>query len=486
MEGMYLFYNSNYQTLYSSSQTINFVISNKNNLISQLNFSNNNIRSFVLISLDLCIRLNLIGAIPHIARIISNNDIQLNNRMKAGISFLYPRPSKADDLIGKFDEICTLLQSAIESEEDDNRKSLVTFLSYYSTIIGALHPTRSIIVKNKIHNCLINNQYVFLHDIDGLDDINVNNPETAYNEVQKIIDSINLNIVKTTISHLENYLIEKNTKYADWINSSNTHITFDKIRKFALKHANKNRLKGRGAEIIDSEEDLFTYLKSYGNMHKAKMLSALRKPFPQNFDTDIDIIDWGCGQGLASLIFIEKYRSSRIRQITLIEPSELAIKRAALHCHYFAPNAIIRTICKKLDDIKLDDIKSDEIRTTSNYTITINLFSNILDIDDYSTKNLTSLIDSVQTNDNYFVCVSPHIDDIKTNKIELFEKHFEQRPSFTEIHSKTNTKYNEYWLCNTKYCEESIRHGESQYCNTDYDNNGCLKKWTRVIRVFKT
>lgn len=56
-------------------------------------------------------------------------------------------------------------------------------------------------------------------------------------------------------------------------------------------------------KILESEEELFEYMKRFGNMHKAKLQSALEEHFPQKFSLKVNIIDWGCGQGIASMIF---------------------------------------------------------------------------------------------------------------------------------------------------------------------------------------
>lgn len=463
MDDLYSFYNSDYSTIFASSDDIETVLLNKIQLISRLNFGNNNVRAFILISLDLCERLNLISAMPHVYRMISNHNIPLNSRMKAGICIVYPKPIDANDLISRFEPICDLLQCAIETEEDNQRKSLVTFLNYYSTVIDALHPSKSIIIQNKIQDCLQNQTYEFLQNIPHLSAIRVNSPN-AYEQVQIIIDSINHIGTEQSIRPDKDFHIEENTEYSEIVNSIGRHITFDSIREVALRFADNNRPIGRGVNITVDEIELFRYLKCYGNMHKAKMLSALDKPFPQNFNSNVDIIDWGCGQGLATLIFLEKYGCANVRQITLIEPSVLAIKRAALHCKLKAPNTSIRTVCKKLNDIESDDIVSQS-------SITINLFSNILDIDDYKTEHLTKIADAIQTDNNYYVCASPYIDEIKTNKIERFYHHFEQNPSFNLITSKTNTNDNEYWLCNNTYRTGHINHGGSKYCHP-HEANG--------------
>lgn len=56
-----------------------------------------------------------------------------------------------------------------------------------------------------------------------------------------------------------------------------------------------------GTAILQSEEQLCCYLAAYGEMHKGKLKCALEKfPF-KSIDNNLEIIDWGCGQGLASV-----------------------------------------------------------------------------------------------------------------------------------------------------------------------------------------
>lgn len=52
----------------------------------------------------------------------------------------------------------------------------------------------------------------------------------------------------------------------------------------------------------------------------------------------IEIVDWGCGQGIASLCFLQVlkerdkgYYEQFIRKITLIEPSKSALQRAVFN-----------------------------------------------------------------------------------------------------------------------------------------------------------
>ncbi|GHT02475.1 hypothetical protein FACS189440_15850 [Bacteroidia bacterium] len=206
-------------------------------------------------------------------------------------------------------------------------------------------------------------------------------------------------------------------------------------------------------------------------MHKVKLLSAF-EALPNIF-SKVNIIDWGCGQGIASMIFLEKYGTANANHITLIEPSEIALKRAALHCKKSNSDVSLKTICKKLDDLEESDFNLPQ----SN--ITIHLFSNILDIDGYSQSHLIELIEKTQSGQNYFVCASPYIDAIKTERLESFKRHFESKfDSFELLLDITNTKSpsDEFWCCNNSFKECSC---------PEHTENGCNNKWTRVIKVLK-
>ena len=72
-------------------------------------------------------------------------------------------------------------------------------------------------------------------------------------------------------------------------------------------------------------------------MHEEKIsfaFNAIKQP--QNiFNQDITVVDWGCGQGLATVCFFDylnqKQLPNKTRKVILIEPSESALNRAKLH-----------------------------------------------------------------------------------------------------------------------------------------------------------
>ena len=170
----------------------------------------------------------------------------------------------------------------------------------------------------------------------------------AYTQIQTVIDSV---LEKEDIvmyapdeeKTAQNFIIETNTDYSrELLSVSND---FDSIRSISVRNAVSQKIAGRGVKILESEEELFGYFKSFGNMHKAKLLSAL-EVLPSTFDSKVSIIDWGCGQGFASMIFLEKYGNESVNHITLIEPSKIALERAALHCKKYSSEVSIEQSVK--------------------------------------------------------------------------------------------------------------------------------------------
>ena len=115
-----------------------------------------------------------------------------------------------------------------------------------------------------------------------------------------------------------------------------TNPTFQQIRQIAntsiyrLSTEEQDSLWKRlnhGVDLLDSHELMCKYLYSYGNMHEAKIHTALEKV--QNLQNilndEFSIIDWGCGQGLATICFFDyikqKNITNKVQKVVLIEPS---------------------------------------------------------------------------------------------------------------------------------------------------------------------
>lgn len=482
------FYNSNYAGILLSKNSIERFILLKYSAIYELDFSKSYNKSFALMLLDFCERFNFIAATARIYTILEEYDISLNSRLQAALLFLYPKPKTNSELVDKFDSICEKIQLGIDTEEDNENKSIATFLNYYGIVVNDTRLQYAEQVRTKISSAIQNEVYPFLQNENILTivDVELHDLAIAYIQIQTVIDKVlgkeeivihvpELETVRIEVD--KDFIIEVDTNYSNELFSASCN--FDSIRSLSVLHADGRYLTNRGVKILELEEELFEYMKRFGNMHKAKILSAFDEQFPQDFSKKVNIIDWGCGQGIASMIFFEKYSHENINCITLIEPSEIALKRAALHCKKYCPEIPVKTICKKLDDLTQDDFNIPQSE------ITIHLFSNVLDIDDYSQSHLIELIEQIQIAQNYFVCVSPYIDAIKTERLESFSRYFERKyDSFKLLQDIENSKRDDYWCCNNTYTKGDINHGHYFNCN-EYTVNGCSNKWTRVIKVFE-
>ena len=164
-----------------------------------------------------------------------------------------------------------------------------------------------------------------------------------------------------------------------------------------------------GMEVLSTNEQLHAYMYCFGLMHEAKLRRAFLE-IPTCFYNKpiIEVIDYACGQGIASLCFAnfieEEDDKKTIKKITLIEPSTVALSRAALLCHEVCPVAEIETIAYEFDDLEDDQISTTEVPR-------VHLLSNILDMTCYDLNHLAKVINKVKNKGDLFVCVDPWYHD---------------------------------------------------------------------------
>ena len=206
------------------------------------------------------------------------------------------------------------------------------------------------------------------------------------------------------------------------------NINFDKIRQVAFDNGGTPGLftqLNRGLKIIDSVPLLYQYMISYGSMHKAKLYDAYEMIVPSLKGKTINIVDWGSGQALASSLFIDYIKENTlplgIEHISLIEPSQLALSRGLLHIDVLnSQHSSVTAIHKDLDCLTNEDLVIDNTHPT------LHLFSNILDVESFKLDNIFfKKISSNFKNDNYFVCVSPNINDKRNGRLDLFFQYFD-------------------------------------------------------------
>ena len=223
-------------------------------------------------------------------------------------------------------------------------------------------------------------------------------------------------------------MIEQNTNYAYKLKYMD-NPTFDKVRDLSTKfyrelpQALQNELfeaLNRGIDILDSEPQMTAYLFAFGKMHQAKLDYAFGK-LPEEFleQPEINIIDYGCGQTIGTMCFadflMKNGHSQRVKSITLIEPSEICLKRAALHASLFFPNAYIRTINKSFDELDNEDILYE------GETPALHILSNVLDVLDFDLDDFAGIIGDCIYGYNQFVCIGPYFNySDKDERMEEF------------------------------------------------------------------
>ncbi len=187
--------------------------------------------------------------------------------------------------------------------------------------------------------------------------------------------------------------------------------------------------------IYTQEMQLDAYLASYTEWHKKKLKRAfelLNTPFPLQFN----IIDWGCGQGLATLFIFnhiwQHKLSCWVKEIILIEPSAVALQRAEFLVKQAGNNIKVKCICKDIDKVT-----SNELRFTSKLPV-YQMFSNILDISGFEMKHLTNIIYTNKDSFNTLICVSPFYYSGNI-RIDSFFNHF-CRPLALEKHETQSNK----------------------------------------------
>ena len=453
------FISQSFQSISAYRDEIESFILLKYKIYSELDFKKDKNKTFIFGLLDVSERFGFHSAFERLFDLSKFNKISIGSRLKASSKFLVGIHNVLD-YSDRLPEIVDLLATSYLQEEDREENVISTLIHYYTEVLlnfgthnlASVVHFRSILVEE-----ISRDDRKFLLNPALLEILNesITDIEAAYETIHLKLDLLLKSSREFLPFEVGSDLIEIETEYVEMLDS--VASKFQEIRELCKMLYSKVSsdeifwsLK-RGVKVLTDEEQLLAYINSYGNMHYAKVMSALTSLPNEFFTYQHEIYDWGCGQGLATMCFLEYSQMQdnkvNIKSATLIEPSEIAIKRAALHVKKFKKDLTIITINKDLDSIKPDDFKSSE------KSIKIHLFSSILDIDLFYMSDLVSNIKNSFKGFNYFVCVSPYITDQKTQRLKDFVENFENYEMLSKI---------------------TERKGEWKGTN-----------WSRVIRVFK-
>ncbi len=454
------FTHQKHSELVASRDKLNGYIRLNQNVILQLDIDDKTNLAFISLLLDISEELGLIGSFRFLYEHLKDKDYNIGERLKAASLYLIG-VNTADDYINRYEAIYCHLQLSSETEEDNTDRVLMTIVNYYAQVIhdfGEFNIGKAYELKAKIEKSLSEIKFSFLHSklIEDVLNVDLSSFIDAHLRIHRLLDAfLGRDLVKPV--YRKDFLIETGTEYYNlFVSATNNFngIREISVNKYQLLRSNSIFYSlNRGVAILTDENQLYAYMNSYGKMHYEKMIEALKTLPKAFFKTETNIIDWACGQAIASIAyfdFINKIRTTqRVKNLTLIEPSVIALKRATLHIRNFVPVTDINTVNKDLDSLVTEDF----IKNKTNRHL--HLFSNILDIDEFSLTNLLQLIEHNFIGVNYFVCVSPYVNDIRTSRLDAFVKYFSKKDGFEKIISIDN------------------RPGQWK------------GRWSRVVRVFK-
>ena len=210
-------------------------------------------------------------------------------------------------------------------------------------------------------------------------------------------------------------------------------------------HALPKKYKGKpwthpelnhGINLLASDVALNCYMSAYGDMHVGKCRAAMMNfPFG-DIQGSIEIVDWGCGQGIGSATVIEVLRQRNLlqwlRKVTLIEPSRSAIERA---------NDNIRTITNSTVEIDMKNLflpvnglaEGETLNSIGyRYNNIIHVFSNILDVTTIDLGAIARMVASAHGK-HFVLCIGPQ--NGAAYRIEKFCSVFGEQNYFSQINS---------------------------------------------------
>ena len=184
-------------------------------------------------------------------------------------------------------------------------------------------------------------------------------------------------------------------------NASKWHNTLSDAEQKKLKEA-----LDHGAGLLTSSEQLKAYIYHYGKIHQSKLMRAFSH-IPSKVWTEggISIVDYGCGQGIAEMVFsdflaLKFIDNDFVNDFILIEPSSANLRQCVKYVNAFFQDAQIKPICKEDGKLQPDEI------SPKNPTV-IHIFSNVVDLDNFDGENIADILSYDKSHNNIVICVSP-------------------------------------------------------------------------------
>lgn len=222
---------------------------------------------------------------------------------------------------------------------------------------------------------------------------------------------------------------------------------------------------GRGQITLVTAADC--YLAAYGEMHKNKLQTLFGYFNYNNINNTFEIFDYGCGQGLATMVFIENAPQNilqRLKKVTLIDTGTFILNKAESYIRQIyranmAGRIASLPICKISQGLPtLQHGGIDRIETSQ--PIVVHLFSNILDIAEINREKIAEIIKGTEGK-HYILATHPGTDKVDPNGDRMDE--------FYGFFSKHTVSRNEGYFDNGKYWCHLF--GSAEYQQTTMDDS---------------
>ena len=177
-----------------------------------------------------------------------------------------------------------------------------------------------------------------------------------------------------------------------------------------------------GKKPLESLEECEQYWFTYANLMKDSLEQLFNNHehiIANNFKTSVQIIDYGCGQGSATLALLDRFLKTNIKSIKsikLIEKSDLALNLAKTFLSIHSPEikSRIKTLNSEIDHISSNYFEEDA------ETVTIHIFSNILDM---GVVNIDKLLNKINKHKGKHLFIATSMDSKnRNNAISNFDE----------------------------------------------------------------
>lgn len=389
------------------------------------------VNAFILLLGEKFIQTGMLGAISIVYDYTPDGGVK--KRLEASKVYLKVNDISKDYNTKKILKILDLLEDSAQKDEY-NTKAIESFLYFVaSAFLQFQRVDNHSLARDFLNEIkILKPNFEFLQDgvlfefFDAIGNLDIKN---GLQLVKKLLHEI---VYQKPVCQIDSLAIKKEIgEYAHTLDALQNY-TFEAIRNISFQYIQSigdplelyERLQ-RGEKVIDDEKLLYKYMVSFGGKHKLKLESAYEVIIDKLRNIKFDIVDWGCGQATATMVLLDYAKKKNIQldieNITLIEPSSLALSRGLLHIDKLKQKEYnIKAINSDFDCL-------DEKEIISSKNQTLHLFSNVLDLESFSLDNhFFKKTSKALTNDAIVVCVSPNRNDKLNNRLDLFYNYFDE------------------------------------------------------------